>query len=208
MSEEFEVNSEDVFLSEMLDLEQNNENTGIGDQSTDEEMPFGFNSLLRDPLKVSRNKLDFSIGSQTPRNSVNERKRKNPRRCLSEMLDNSSSFSSPEANTSPMHLQFGQKSKDMSIDEQNSSLFSPLFTQIKTQSSVENSENDSLVANTSMTSVCSPMFSTNELNGIPLKRPNAFKIRKSNSLVSSSHKRTPFVRWHSANEATIMKAVQ
>ena len=95
MSEEFEVSNEDVFLSEMLDLEQNNENTGIGDQSTDEEMPFGFNSLLRDPLKVSRNKLDFSIGSQTPRNSVNERKRKNPRRCLSEMLDNSS-FSSPE----------------------------------------------------------------------------------------------------------------
>ncbi|CAG2104494.1 unnamed protein product [Medioppia subpectinata] len=205
MSEEFGTNSEDMFLDEMLDFEQNYENNGIDGAAADEAMPFGFNSLLTDPLKVTRSKLDFSNCSQTPRNSFasnNDRKRKNPRRCLSEMLDNSSHFTSPEANTTASV--FGHK--DMSIDEQFSSPPFTLYTRMKEQSSADNTENDSLVANTSMSSVCSPMFSTSELN--PIKRPNASKIRKSNSLVSSTQKRTPLMRWHSANEAIIKRAVQ
>ena len=92
-----------------------------------------------------------------------------------------------------------------------SSSLTPVFTKVKTdrQSDSENVENSSLVANTSTDSLmnCSPIISSADI--IPIKRPVFQRIRKSNSLTSSSTKKNiPFVRCHSANEAHVMRAVQ
>jgi hypothetical protein len=88
MAEEMDINNEDVFMSEILDSSECNDDSFV--------IPFGINSLLREPLKLNSNKLDFN-DSQTPRiRSANDRKRKNPtRRCLSTDLVNTS-FTTPE----------------------------------------------------------------------------------------------------------------
>jgi len=88
MAEETDINNEDVFMSEILDESDRN------DDSYNDLMPFGINSLLREPL--TKTKLDFNE-AQTPRMTFgNDRKRKNPtRRCLSTDLSNTS-FTTPE----------------------------------------------------------------------------------------------------------------
>lgn len=100
MSQELDNNSEDIFMSEVLN--ESNENNGLN-ESNDESMPFGLDRLLTDPLRITKNEFDFNHMSQTPRNQFisNDRKRKNPtRRCLSEVLENSSYItSSPEVPT-------------------------------------------------------------------------------------------------------------
>lgn len=99
--------------------------------------------------------------------------------------------------------------EDKPMSGQSSSKLTPVFTRFRHKLSVspqspnDDSENSSLVANTSIDSLMnsSLMLTTNEI--IPLKR------RKSISLTASPTKKSiPFVRCHSANEAQIMKAVQ
>ena len=226
MSEEIDIESEDSFMSQILN--ESNENNGLNG-SPEESMPSGLNRLLSGPLRIPKLDPDLGYASQTPRtpfSSNNDRKRKNPtRRCLSEILDSSYNIS-PEVlslyfdyrtniwqinclilqtDRSPTFFSFTHKSKErLSWGQSSSTELSPIFK--KNVTSPENSENDSLMANTSMSSVCSPLF-TSEMN--PMKRPLTPKIRKSNSMVSSSIKRTiPIFRSFSANEAQIMQAVE
>lgn len=110
---------------------------------------------------------------------------------------------------SPTFLQLGQ------MKDRNESHFSPFspfcpvltFTKL---SSNENEENESLTANmcsrktfTDETKHESPQTNTNFMN------KSVHKIRKSNSMFSSSAKKYPqLIRCHSENETSIMKAVQ
>ncbi len=101
---------------------------------------------------------------------------------------------------SPTFLQYRQPK------DKNENKFSPILTFNKL-SSIENEENESLTANRSSPKLTDESFNNPNNNSFTIY--GIHKIRKSNSMVSSTTKKyPPLMRCHSENEATIMKAVQ